>query len=553
MEHRNEVALFVDFENIRESIRSTYGTEIQPALLMEKARKYGFVHIARAYADFDGMSDEVQRELRVAGLTPVHAASHVVGDRRRSAADLDLLIDLIETLLDRATIPTVMIMSGDRDFLRLVTMARNRFGKEVVLSGVPGTVSADLIDAAGGNFDPLEIPGMERRQAEAAASAYGANGGVASRETAPAPRRDDAGRGRYERSPRSGPAPEKSERTGRPERGEHPERTGRTERTERTERVERSERTERTATTGGVRNGRSERPAEREMTYGRRPMRTTRPQPDVAPPPAPAKAGLPQPDVAPEVASQETEGEGESVQNWQRGKLAERAEAIQKMMNERRANGEPLPAGWGGEVNWKSGDIVEGIVKSITDFGAFLEIGSVDALLHVSQMAWQHVRHPSQIVQVGDKIRVQVLEMDESTGRVSVGLKQLTPDPWISATARYQVGHRAHGRVSGVKEYGVFVELEPGIFGLLHISNIFAQPWGHHPSELYRLDQEVEIMVAKLDTEMRRLAFVLPDSDAAKTLESSTPEPVTAGKSPEDDAEAAETALRFMEGEDTGE
>ena len=529
MEQRKEVALFVDFENIRESVRNTYGTEIQPSLLMAKARQYGLVHIARAYADFDAVPEEFQRELRVAGLTAVHARSHVVGDRRRSAADLDLLIDLIETLLDRASIPTVILMSGDRDFLRLVTMARNRFGKEVVICGVPGTVSADLIDAADGNFDPLEIPGLERRQPgspSAPPMPRGANGTVAERGAAPPPAPSPAP------GPGVAPAPESERREesgrGRYDRGSRPVRTE--------------------SAADSPRNGRSERPAEREMTYGRRPVRTTRPQPDV-PPPASAPARMPQPDVAAEVTEDEV---SESVQNWQRGKLAERAEAIQRMMNERRAAGEPLPAGWGGEVNWKSGDVVDGIVKSITDFGAFLEIGSVDALLHVSQMAWQHVRHPSQIVQVGDKVRVQVLEMDESTGRVSVGLKQLTPDPWISATARYQVGHRAQGRVSGVKEYGVFVELEPGIFGLLHISNIFAQPWGHHPSELYRLDQEVEIMVAKLDVEMRRLAFVLPDSEAAKTIEQ-TPAQVPAGAAIEEDADAAEAALRFMEGEDTPE
>ncbi len=508
MEHRKEVALFVDFENIREGARTVYGVEIAPSLLIEKARKYGLVHIARAYADFDLLPPDTQRDMRVCGLAAVHARAHGVGDRRRSAADMDLVLDLVETLLDRSNIPTVILMSGDRDFLRLVTMVRNRFGKEVIVSGVPGTVSADLIDAAGGNFDPLEIPGLERRQATEAASGNGhfENGGATSAtEATPPPAMANAGYGRRT-------VPDRG-------RGERPARPGRYDRPGTAERTPRPE---------------------REASYGRRPIRAARP-------PAEPPAKLPQPDVATESGGEMAE---EGTPNWQRGRLAERAEAIQRMMDERRAAGEPLPAGWGGEVNWKRGDIVEGIVKSITDFGAFLEIGGVDALLHVSQMAWQHVRHPSQVVQVGDKIRVQVLEMDESSGRVSVGLKQLTPDPWVSASSRYQVGHQARGRVSGVKEYGVFVELEPGIFGLLHISNIFPQPWGHHPSELYRLDQEVEVVVAKLDAEMRRLAFVLPETEAARHL---TPPPAAGHAVAADEEEAAEAALRFMEGEDGGE
>jgi ribosomal protein S1 len=217
---------------------------------------------------------------------------------------------------------------------------------------------------------------------------------------------------------------------------------------------------------------------------------------------------------------------------------------------------------------WQVGDNVEGVVKSITDFGAFLDLGGIDALLHVSQMAWQHVRHPSQVVQVGEKLRVRVLEVDESSGRVSVGLKQLTADPWLTAANRYEVGRTVRGRVSGVKEYGVFVELEPGIFGLLHISNIFPQPWGHHPSERYKLDQDVEVTVSKIDSEMRRLAFVMPgatletapagegepplaDEQGTGTREDdesgySRPVPRTG---PDDD-EAAEAALRFREGDD---
>jgi ribosomal protein S1 len=222
---------------------------------------------------------------------------------------------------------------------------------------------------------------------------------------------------------------------------------------------------------------------------------------------------------------------------WARGKLAQRAAALERALAER--GDQP---GWSGR-RWEPGEVVEGTVKSITEFGAFLDLGGVDALLHVSQMAWQHVRHPSQIVSLNQKLRVKVLEVDESTGRVSVGLKQLTDDPWLHAASRYEVGSPVHGRVSGVKEYGVFVELEPGIFGLLHISNIFPQPWGHHPSERYRLDQEVDVVVSKVDLEARRLAFTLPEQAGGEDLPVITDE----------DVAAAEAATRWREGDDEEE
>jgi ribosomal protein S1 len=217
---------------------------------------------------------------------------------------------------------------------------------------------------------------------------------------------------------------------------------------------------------------------------------------------------------------------------WARGKLAQRAAALERAMAER--GDQP---GWSGR-RWEAGEVVEGVVKSITEFGAFLDLGGVDALLHVSQMAWQHVRHPSQIVSINEKLRVQVLEVDEASGRVSVGLKQLTDDPWLHAASKYEVGSLVRGRVSGVKEYGVFVELEPGIFGLLHISNIFAQPWGHHPSERFKLDEDVEVCVSKVDLDARRLAFQLPDQPAAEGLPEVS----------EDDEAAAEAATRWREG-----
>lgn len=452
MEPRKEVALFIDYENIRFGTLNAYGVEPRASLLIEKARKYGLVNIARAYADFEDFPPEALRDLQVSGITAVNVQAHQVGDRKKSGSDMDMLIDIIETMLDRAAIPTFLLMTGDRDFLRVVTMARNRFGKEVIISGVPGTVSYDLISASGGNFDPLEIPGIERID-------QGAPG-----------------------DERGGPA----------------------SRIERIERIERREQIERDR----IPYGRSEGAVLRAPSERRAVRRV-----EEEPVPVPAD------------------------QPWARGKLAQRAAALERALAER--GDQP---GWSGR-RWEPGEVVEGIVKSITEFGAFLDLGGVDALLHVSQMAWQHVRHPSQIVQLNEKLRVKVLEVDESTGRVSVGLKQLTDDPWLFAASRYEVGRQVRGRVSGVKEYGVFVELEPGIFGLLHISNIFAQPWGHHPSERFKLDQDVEVVVSKVDLDARRLAFVLPESPTGDGLPRVT----------EEDEAAAEAATRWREGDEEEE
>ena len=532
MDQRREVALFVDLENIREGARQRFGAELPPAVLIEKARRYGLVNIARAYADFDRLPPETRREMEVCGITAVTAGAHAVDGHDRSTAALDLLMDLIETLLDRSGIPTVLLMSGDRDFLRVVTMARNRFGKEVVVCGVPGTVSADLIAAAGGNYDPLEPAGG------AVAAGPAPVRPAALPETAPAPAVAPT-------TPAPPPASAYGRRTASPPPAPRYEPAG-------GERPVVYARGERPETPGPGARGERSRPQ-----YGRRATRVTRgPQPE-------ARPRLPQPDVEGELPPMDAEA---ATPAWQRGKLAERAEAIQKMLAERRAAGEPVPAGALGLSAWQPGDVVEGTVKSITDFGAFLDLGGVDALLHVSQMAWQHVRHPSQVVQLGEKLRVQVLEVDETSNRMSVGLKQLTADPWLTAANKYEVGRLVSGRVSGVKEYGVFVGLEPGIFGLLHISNIFPQPWGHHPRERYRLDQEVEVVVSKIDPEMRRLAFVLPGTSPAEGADEGAPsslagdppravaaaeaapeaQPVMAGA--HEDEEAAEAALRFREG-----
>lgn len=151
----NQVALFIDFENIRYSVLNTFGREVGGQMLMEKARKYGLVTVSRAYADFSEHPDRVQRDLQVSGITAINVAAHQVGERKKSGADMEMLMDIFETLLDRPFVNTFVLMTGDRHFIRAVTIARNRYGKTVVISGVPGSVSNDLIEAGGSNFDPL--------------------------------------------------------------------------------------------------------------------------------------------------------------------------------------------------------------------------------------------------------------------------------------------------------------------------------------------------------------------------------------------------------------
>lgn len=152
---QEQVALFIDFENIRYSVLNTYGREVGGQMLMEKARQYGLVTVSRAYADFSEHPDRVQRDLQVSGITAINVAAHQVGDRKKSGADMEMLMDIFETLLDRPFVKTFVLMTGDRHFIRAVTIARNRYGKTVVISGVPGSVSNDLIESAGSNFDPL--------------------------------------------------------------------------------------------------------------------------------------------------------------------------------------------------------------------------------------------------------------------------------------------------------------------------------------------------------------------------------------------------------------
>jgi uncharacterized LabA/DUF88 family protein len=168
MESSPEVALFVDFENIRYSVLNTYHREVHGVMLMDIAHRYGCVTVARAYADFDEHPERVQRDLQIAGIHAVTSTSLQIGDRHRGGADMDMLTDIFESLLDQPSLSTYVLLTGDRRFIRMVTMIRHRFGKHVVVGGVRGSVSNDLIEAASGAFEPLEfepVAAGDRREA----------------------------------------------------------------------------------------------------------------------------------------------------------------------------------------------------------------------------------------------------------------------------------------------------------------------------------------------------------------------------------------------------
>jgi small subunit ribosomal protein S1 len=155
------------------------------------------------------------------------------------------------------------------------------------------------------------------------------------------------------------------------------------------------------------------------------------------------------------------------------------------------------------------GDLIDGTVKTITDFGAFVDIGGVDALLHISDLAWNKVIHPKEVVNVGDELKVKILSADEKTGRITVGLKQLTPHPWEKVEEKYPIGTRIKGRVTTLAEYGAFVELEKGIEGLIHISEMSWTKNIHHPSQILTADQDVEAVVLNIDKDNRRISLGL--------------------------------------------
>ncbi len=153
------------------------------------------------------------------------------------------------------------------------------------------------------------------------------------------------------------------------------------------------------------------------------------------------------------------------------------------------------------------GVVVKGIVKNLTDYGAFVDLGGVDGLLHITDMAWNRVKHPSEVVEIGDEIDVRVLKFDKEKMRVSLGLKQLGEDPWDNILRRYPVGTRLFGRVTNLADYGAFVEIEKGVEGLVHVSEMDWTNKNIHPSKVVELEQEVEVMVLDIDEERRRISL----------------------------------------------
>ncbi len=155
------------------------------------------------------------------------------------------------------------------------------------------------------------------------------------------------------------------------------------------------------------------------------------------------------------------------------------------------------------------GDEVKGIVKNLTDYGAFIDLGGIDGLLHITDMSWRRIRHPSEILAIGDEITVRILRFDRETARVSLGLKQLGDDPWSDISLRYPVGKRLSGRVTNITDYGCFVEVEEGIEGLVHVSEMDWTNKNVNPGKVVHLGQEVEVMVLDIDSERRRISLGL--------------------------------------------
>ena len=155
----------------------------------------------------------------------------------------------------------------------------------------------------------------------------------------------------------------------------------------------------------------------------------------------------------------------------------------------------------------KEGALVKGIVKNLTDYGAFIDLGGIDGLLHITDMAWKRVKSPSEIVNIGDEIDVKVLKFDSEKRRVSLGLKQMGDDPWLNLTNRYPEGARLNGKITSLADYGCFVELEEGVEGLVHVSEMDWTNKNVHPSKLVHLGQEVDVMILDIDQERRRISL----------------------------------------------
>ena len=205
------------------------------------------------------------------------------------------------------------------------------------------------------------------------------------------------------------------------------------------------------------------------------------------------------------------------VNNLRRSIILSRREAVQK---EKEVAKDRI---W---QDLKIGGIYPGIVKAITDFGAFVDLGGVDGLLHITDMSWSKISHPSEIVAIADKIEVMVLNLDKESGKISLGLKQRQPDPWQDIESKFTVGVKVKGKVVNILPYGVFVELEKGIEGLIHVSEISWTKRVNNPGEMFAVGDIVETQVLSVDRESRRISLSLKQLESNPWLEAESKYPV---------------------------
>jgi len=160
-------------------------------------------------------------------------------------------------------------------------------------------------------------------------------------------------------------------------------------------------------------------------------------------------------------------------------------------------------------ANLEEGQVIDGVVKNITDYGAFVDLGGIDGLLHVTDIAWRRVNHPSEALTIGQTVKVKIVKINHETHRISLGMKQLLEDPWQGIEAKYPIGARFHGRVTNITDYGAFVELEPGIEGLVHVSEMSWTKKNVHPGKIVSTSQEVDVQVLEVDPVKRRISLGL--------------------------------------------
>ena len=166
----------------------------------------------------------------------------------------------------------------------------------------------------------------------------------------------------------------------------------------------------------------------------------------------------------------------------------------------------------------KEGSILEGVVKNITDYGAFIDLGGVDGLLHVTDISWKRINHPSEVLSVGQTVKVQVIKFNEDNQRISLGMKQLENDPWQAVADKFQVGETYTGKVTNITDYGAFVELEDGIEGLVHVSEMSWTRKNVHPGKIVSTSQEVDVKVLEVDAEKDVSASALNSAQLTRGL-----------------------------------